>query len=1068
MPHLRPTGLFPAIFLYALFIALASSSAAARHSTGSFSLTQSYQLSGRVTDQSGTPLPGSAVEVIDPSGGSAIAGATADAGGNYSLSVPGGVYDVKVTPPGGSGFGTSVALGRNINADTVLDLVLVPNGVLSLSGRILDALGNGVPEQSVRLTPDGGSSLPAVLTDVSGGYSFQVSPGSYHMVVGGHYNSHSLNVPHYYDYYSSTPLALTQSMVMDLPLPLKRVSLHVQDAAGHPVVNVAVSAGGIITRQRLGPAPAVGASYYFNDDPVRTDAAGNAVLWLFPTNPGDASSNYTITATPPEDSQFPITRLELSVQDDISTNFTLPTALILSGKVLDSAGNGVRNQRMSVTPDGGGGQLPGTYTDNDGNYSFRLVPGKYWVFISSGGSPGSLTAPHYYSLSSSSALTLTQNTVMDIPIPAKRVSLHVQDPAGNPVAGAGVNTRGPNTPVLTLGTLPASGTTIYFDSDPAVTDAAGEATMWLFATNPSDTTSSYTLTAVPPAGSDLATTSVPDVTFTTDTHVNITLAAPLTLSGRVLDRFGNGLSGQLVTLTPVGGAQLPASRTDASGGYSFRVSPGDYDIAVAAYDNHDPVNAPHFYQAFGNSPLSLTQSRVMDIPLPVQSVSVHVQDLGGNPLERVALSTQDVNSALINIGSVPAYGQSAYLTTNPTYTDAAGNATMWLFATAPDGDQYSRYAITAVAPPGSPFASFNVQNVSVTSDKSIFVVLQFLHDPPVTNAFVSPPPDAGGNYPDPSTVTLSAGAFGGFDVSATYYSLDGGPTQTYAAPFVVSGSGAHTVKYRSVDSGGVYEVANTLALRISVTATPNPPPSVTINGPTTGAVYSVNTPVNFTGAFTDNPGDTHAALWKFDALTQPGTVNEAGGTVNASYTFTSPGVYAVSLTLTDGGGGTVTANQVGGLDALIVVYDPEGGFVTGGGWINSPAGAFPANPSLTGRANFGFVSKYQKGARLPTGETEFQLKVANLNFHSTSYNWLVVSGARAQYKGSGTINGGGDYGFTLTAVDGQVNGGGGVDKLRLKIYDKASGTIVYDNQMGSPDSSSPSTALGGGSVVIHE
>lgn len=99
--------------------------------------------------------------------------------------------------------------------------------------------------------------------------------------------------------------------------------------------------------------------------------------------------------------------------------------------------------------------------------------------------------------------------------------------------------------------------------------------------------------------------------------------------------------------------------------------------------------------------------------------------------------------------------------------------------------------------------------------------------------------------------------------------------------------------------------------------------------------------------------------------------------------------------MTDGGGGIGTANQVGGLNALIVVYDPEGGFVTGGGWINSPAGAFPAHPSLAGRANFGFVSKYQKGASVSVGEAEFQLKVGNLNFHSTSYNWLVVSGARA-------------------------------------------------------------------------
>lgn len=161
---------------------------------------------------------------------------------------------------------------------------------------------------------------------------------------------------------------------------------------------------------------------------------------------------------------------------------------------------------------------------------------------------------------------------------------------------------------------------------------------------------------------------------------------------------------------------------------------------------------------------------------------------------------------------------------------------------------------------------------------------------------------------------------------------------------------------------------------------------------------------------------------------------------------------------------------------LLAIYDPSGGFVTGGGWIQSPAGAYRTDPSLTGKANFGFVSKYQKGANVPTGNTEFQFKTGNLNFSSTAYDWLVIAGARAQYKGTGTINGGNDngsgYGFMLTAIDGQVNGGGGVDKFRIKIWKKSDGTIVYDNQVGSgvdgSDTSDPVTAVGGGSIVIHK
>ncbi|MBK7245505.1 MAG: hypothetical protein IPH98_16970 [Saprospiraceae bacterium] len=65
------------------------------------------------------------------------------------------------------------------------------------------------------------------------------------------------------------------------------------------------------------------------------------------------------------------------------------------------------------------------------------------------------------------------------------------------------------------------------------------------------------------------------------------------------------------------------------------------------------------------------------------------------------------------------------------------------------------------------------------------------------------------------------------------------------------------------------------------------------------------------------------------------------------------------------------------------VYDPTGGFITGGGWINSPEGAYPAIPTLTGKANFGFVAKYKKGNNQVDGNTEFQFKAGNLNFKST-------------------------------------------------------------------------------------
>jgi hypothetical protein len=155
------------------------------------------------------------------------------------------------------------------------------------------------------------------------------------------------------------------------------------------------------------------------------------------------------------------------------------------------------------------------------------------------------------------------------------------------------------------------------------------------------------------------------------------------------------------------------------------------------------------------------------------------------------------------------------------------------------------------------------------------------------------------------------------------------------------------------------------------------------------------------------------------------------------------------------------------LPEMIVFFDPSAGFVTGGGWIWSEPGAYAGDLTLEGRANFGFVSRYQRGATVPTGNTQFQFRAGDLNFHSTEYEWLVIAGARAQFRGEGRLNGVEGYGFMLTAIDGDQNGGGGVDRFRIKIWN-GDGEVTYDNHMGMDDSGDPTTSLGGGSIQIQQ
>lgn len=276
----------------------------------------------------------------------------------------------------------------------------------------------------------------------------------------------------------------------------------------------------------------------------------------------------------------------------------------------------------------------------------------------------------------------------------------------------------------------------------------------------------------------------------------------------------------------------------------------------------------------------------------------------------------------------------------------------------------------------------------------------------------------------------------------------------------LDGPSSGSIRVRVTDAGGLSAV-NLAQVNIL-----NLPPILgAINAPINP--LPVNTLLNVSAGFSD-PGvsDTHIAQWVWDDNTSSaGNVSESSGsgTATGTHTYTAPGVYTVNLMVSDDDGSSDTESF-----QYIVVYDPEGGFVTGGGWINSPAGAFPANPALTGKANFGFSAKYKKGASIPDGETEFNFRVGNVNFHSTSYDWLVVAGAKAQFKGTGIINGSGNYGFMITAIDGKVSGGG-TDKFRIKIWNKSDGgTVVYDNQIGAPDGADPGTSLGGGSIVIHK
>ncbi|HEV8448318.1 MAG TPA: Ig-like domain-containing protein [Gemmatimonadaceae bacterium] len=283
---------------------------------------------------------------------------------------------------------------------------------------------------------------------------------------------------------------------------------------------------------------------------------------------------------------------------------------------------------------------------------------------------------------------------------------------------------------------------------------------------------------------------------------------------------------------------------------------------------------------------------------------------------------------------------------------------------------------------------------------------------------------------------------------------------TYTSAPNANGTATVTVKLQDdggTANGGVDQTTKTFV--ITVTPVDDAPVITSFYGPVQPIALGAS--ISVTGAFSDvdlgdTPPDSHVGTIDWGDGTTSSLSIAAGSGVSRSFsgshTYAVAGVYTITAHIRDAGGlaGDATCKYP------VVVFDSNGGFVTGGGWINTP----------TGKAAFGLVSKYTKGQATPGGDTEFQ--GPGFNFKSTSCDWLVTSGggAKAMYQGSGTINGTGNYGFMVTVIDGSLAAKHS-DMLRIRIWDKSSGAVVYDNQPGAADAADPTNATGGGSIRIH-
>ena len=212
----------------------------------------------------------------------------------------------------------------------------------------------------------------------------------------------------------------------------------------------------------------------------------------------------------------------------------------------------------------------------------------------------------------------------------------------------------------------------------------------------------------------------------------------------------------------------------------------------------------------------------------------------------------------------------------------------------------------------------------------------------------------------------------------------------------------------------------------------------TIEDPTASVTYDGDllistggepiTDVNLTAALWDNMNnlpDIDGEVVTFTLTAEGvGTIIKTASTIDgvaSSILSLEPAIYMVNVTL---GCSDFTDS------AILVVYNPEGGFAIGAGHIVPGDDGLNTHPNA--RARFGFETRYKE--ENPDGYIMFRYFDGYMNLESEVIEQLVITGGRiVQFKGWATVNGVPGNWFFVKAID---NGepGRNNDTFEIKVW----------------------------------
>ena len=179
------------------------------------------------------------------------------------------------------------------------------------------------------------------------------------------------------------------------------------------------------------------------------------------------------------------------------------------------------------------------------------------------------------------------------------------------------------------------------------------------------------------------------------------------------------------------------------------------------------------------------------------------------------------------------------------------------------------------------------------------------------------------------------------------------------------------------------------------------------------------------------------------------------GTLSVTCAYTTPGIYTVRATVSDEDGGTSAPAYY----RDVIVYDPAGASVMGSGF-------YSGDGQGKTKTHFAFNASFASGASSPNGSVRLWIPGGQLNFEATAVEMLVAAGNRAQFWGTGTLNGAAAR-FRITVVDGDAAGAKRTaDAIRVELWN-AAGAPLYDTQSGAAQDAPALTPVEGGNIQIR-